>query len=208
MIPNPLSSATIPAFQGLPARLFHMGKRPQVIGLAGKAGSGKDTVAALLRMRGYERRAMADALREEVSDAASRRESADFLDDDLLPLFRFGAVTRENIYGKPTLNHIRRILQQWGMARRAQDPLYWIQRVAEELTTDGYFVISDIRFANEAQFVRNLGGRVWLVKGRGGIDGDHVSENIDFECDEEIDNGGSIYQLAEAVTATLKRAIE
>lgn len=210
MLPNPLVSIEEALRQrGLPQRLFHMSKRPQIVGLAGKAGAGKDTVAALLRMRGYERRALADPIREEVSDAAAKREAPEGMNDRLAVLFRMGALCPKGIYGKPTPSHVRRILQWWGTEyRRAQDPYYWIQRVAETIYPDGYFSISDIRFANEAQFIRKMGGQVWLVKGRGGIDSDHISEKMDFEHDEEINNAGSIYELAESVSAALKRAIQ
>lgn len=56
------------------------------------------------------------------------------------------------------------MLQHLGMAMRAHDPAYWITRLAirvEELLPD-VLLIPDVRFRNEAEWVKNQGGR--LVK--------------------------------------------
>ena len=203
--PNPR-----PSFPVRPRPTLEIARRqPFVIGLAGRMGSGKDTVAALLRMRGYDRRAFADALRQEVRDAVGAREAPSALPIGLVAKIRAGVLTSAMVDQKPMLDDMRRLLQFWGTEyRRSQDPEYWIQRLAESLTTGRYYAISDVRFANEAEFVRRMGGKVWMITGRrgdGGIKG-HSSERLDFDADATIDNSGTIYDLAVAVTREIAKA--
>jgi hypothetical protein len=192
-----------------PCPVIEMPQRPRVIGLAGRMGAGKDTVAALLRMRGYERIAFADALKAEVVAAIESRSFPEILwkeHPDIAAIIHTGAATPESVTTRPYLSWMRVLLQWWGTEyRRTQDPLYWIQRLAESVHSEHYSV-SDVRFANEAGFIQSIGGEVWLVHGRttsGGIEG-HASEALTGVVpDKTIDNSGSLYDLAVAVTGAL-----
>lgn len=132
-----------------------------VLGLAGHAGSGKDTVADHLVARyGFEKFAFSDSLYREVS-VAFNLESEDLLRDrwtkeepiELLSLIQcsdlaFREVAEQQISilrttrGMITLPSAvlplspRQILQWWGTEyRRAQDPDYWVKKTAEWLAT-------------------------------------------------------------------------
>lgn len=123
-----------------------------LIGLAGQARCGKDTVADyLVRSYGFVKFAFSDALYFEVSQAFGvsieflRGESKD-VESSLLALkncmdsefVRIAGplVSAENPDTFGTLEEFpispRRILQWWGTQyRRAQDPQYWIKKAAQ-----------------------------------------------------------------------------
>ncbi|WP_460874805.1 deoxynucleotide monophosphate kinase family protein [Paralcaligenes ginsengisoli] len=64
----------------------------------------------------------------------------------------------------------REIMRWWGTEyRRAKHPTYWLDKANESIDAAarrGFrrIVITDVRFANEADFVRGLGGQVWMIK--------------------------------------------
>jgi hypothetical protein len=179
---------------------------PRVIGLAGKMGVGKDTVAAMLRMRGYKRLGFADCLRHEVAQAIKERNPPAGLHPEFAAMIRKGRFTEREVYAKPTGDTMRTLLQYWGTEfRRANDPLYWIDKMA--ICAYDNYVISDLRFANEADWVREQGGKVWLITGR--MEGwarsndPHESEQINLVADIVIDNNASMYELAGRVVDAL-----
>ncbi len=100
--------------------------------LLGKAGSGKDTVAAYLASAyGFKRYAFADKIRE--------------VGRDLFPeYFREG--------GKP-----RRLLQDLGQKMRELDPDCWTNYVLRRLEVDGRVVITDCRFLREVDLAGRSG---------------------------------------------------
>ncbi len=75
----------------------------------------------------------------------------------------------------------RQIMQWWGTEyRRKQNPRYWTQAMLArlvQLQRMGYsrFVVTDVRFENEADMVHAAGGLIWQVT-RPGIDGTSTAE--------------------------------
>jgi hypothetical protein len=187
-----------------------------IIGLTGLAGSGKDTVAALLAMRGFARYAFADALRKEVIHALAdpgQIEAIAQTHPDLAAMLR--AVTVNEVFAKPTPPAMRGLLQFWGTEyRRSQDPNYWVSKLMAQIDTDqaGHIpkqqycgapefsaAISDVRFPNEAEAIRERSGKIWRIVGRGGDAGTaHASESgqSEIRADEHLMNDGTVYDLA------------
>jgi hypothetical protein len=163
-----------------------------LIGTAGRARAGKDTVADyLVRAYGFTKFAFSDALYREVRDAfgideewlrdADTKDRAMF---DLVPNrcndLVFTAILLDYLHSKypgvpekelPAYPLSPRVtLQLWGTEyRRAQDPDYWIKRAADWLKEHvalGHtrFVNTALRFANERAFIDNCGGSVWHVR--------------------------------------------
>lgn len=96
----------------------------------------------------------------------------------------------------------RQILQWWATEyRRAQNPLYWVQRFethSHELLSAGvqHIIVSDVRFADEVHCIRSQGAEIWRVV-RANLTPSstgHVSEvtGDEFSPDATIHNEGSI----------------
>ena len=198
-----------------------------IIGLTGAAGSGKDSVADILvAEHGFQRIAFAGCLYEEVStafnvpvDCLKIRETKEKLsfrlslghcmDGD------FARVVRDIRHGgNRPIGHSsipyspRQILQWWGTEyRRAQCKTYWIDKVRDRIlscATEQDWVVTDVRFQNEADLVQELGGQLGLVL-RPGVEPvvNHVSEEFWQTCSPDIviENDGTIDDLMADVCA-------
>lgn len=138
----------------------------RVIGLSGKAGHGKDTVAQVLLSLyedyGLQRRALADALKEDIADLLLQQDSG----WGLQVWQAVGQVDRLAFIN--AIKHepeIRSLLQAYGVAQRKARPDFWIQRLftwAEEQEVKA-LVVPDVRFTNEADAIRSKGGLVVRV---------------------------------------------
>ena len=72
---------------------------------------------------------------------------------------------RGEVFKKPTSDRARRVLQWWGTEyRRGQDPYYWLKSI--DLSPDGVVIVDDVRFPNEGDFLRGLGGCLLQITGR------------------------------------------
>jgi hypothetical protein len=128
-------------------------KKPlKIIGLSGKAGVGKDTIARLyLKRLEYLPIALADGVKEEA-------------------VARGLATYEEAFYTKPP--EVRTALQQLGteLGREVYGEDYWCRKLAARLKSIhdrwGFrkFVITDVRFPNEVHFVQQaLNGEVYRI---------------------------------------------
>ena len=154
-----------------------------VIGLAGRARAGKNTVAEILEAiePSFCQCAYADALRIEVIEAFNVSSDL-FNNDDLkerkdpaLAVVRCGDI--EFIERMTALGHNliaprtpREIMQLWGTEyRRNQRSDYWIDKLSQlihEKIKCGArkFVVTDVRFEDEAQLIKKMNGQVWLIQ--------------------------------------------
>ncbi|MFO0758712.1 MAG: hypothetical protein U0359_19625 [Byssovorax sp.] len=178
---------------------------PLILGICGKSGAGKDTIAAHLRDRhGFARVAVADRLKRLTVLAF------DFSDDQLwgsgrdLPDARFGLTPRE-------------IYQRMGDALRSIHPETlvrgWLADASVHLAAGVSVVCPDIRTPLEVAALRRAGGLLWRVRrGEGRLRGAaaaHLTETaLDdlSDPDEDLDNDGSIEALLAAADEALRRA--
>ena len=135
----------------------------KIIGLTGPAGSGKDTVRQML----------------EQNHHCTGLAFADPMRAMLAPLLDLCGVGNEWMTQRelkelpiPGLGQSYRVLAQrlgteWG---RSIDPDFWIKVAAASMAEvmnikgrDTVFVISDVRFDNEAQWVKDHGGVIWHI---------------------------------------------
>jgi len=166
----------------------------KLLGLTGPAAAGKDytfeTLAALYK--GVYRVSLADELRFEIQSV---------LNDG-----RDMAV----LWHKPYPEPVRWILQHYGTEyRRAGDPDYWVNKAEETIlgfTDDEVVVVTDIRFANEADMIWRNSGIVAEVRADemirrrrlgGPLPPSHTSEEIDFPVDAVIRNNDQLAIPAE-----------
>jgi hypothetical protein len=167
-----------------------------IIGLAGYARAGKDTVAQILvEERGFRRIAFADALRDMLAAL-----------DPYIGTTRLS--DRLNWHGWEATKadpEVRRLLQRLGTeaGRDVLGPDVWVDAAVRkmDLESEENYVVSDVRFPNELQAIRSY-GQVWRIERPGcePVNG-HVSETAldGARFDRVISNNGSIDDLAERV---------
>lgn len=168
-----------------------------LLGITGRANSGKDTVAHYLEAEyGFVPMAFADPLKEAAAAMFG------------VPIAWFHDRNRKE-----------QVIEQWEMSprhmaqrlgteavRHTFGPDFWIKRwLAEyrEMRASDHVVVTDVRFNNEAQAIRDLGGTVLHISRPGEITLDaaasaHASEaGVTFfsGTDKEIYNGGTIEDL-------------
>jgi hypothetical protein len=160
-----------------------------LVGITGKAGAGKDTIADYLETgHGFIRLSFASTLKAMMAAAGmpepARRENKE------LPVPGFGFTWREAA---------QRLGTEWG---RGLDQDIWVKLVEQRLRTEfqgSRVVLSDVRFENEAAMIRHLGGILLHVVGRAadlGANAAHASEaGVKFSFsggDRYIDNSGRL----------------
>lgn len=176
-----------------------------LLGLSGYAQSGKDTIGqALVRNYGFTRYAFADVLKEVVYRLNPVADIGDVRVQEIVD--DYGWEEAKNI------SEVRRLLQVMG-TEAGRDVLgtnIWVDTVLNRVRPTEDVVITDCRFPNEAQAVKNRGGHVVRVV-RAGVDAanDHPSEtSLDtWPFDMVVDNNGTLEDvdwIAESVYSTLK----
>lgn len=158
---------------------------PILLGLTGHANAGKDTVASILTIHaGASALAFADGVYQEVGRAFDVSPSAVLANRatkehpmSCLALHRcmdagFVAALPAHIQAEPfRVRSPRNILQWWGTEyRRAQSESYWTQSAEIRIRTiqaspnpPAGIVVTDVRFPNEAELIRRLGGFIWKI---------------------------------------------
>jgi len=182
-----------------------LGITPNIIGLTGYAQSGKDTLAKILVDNyGYRRVAFADKIREflyEVNPMVGCSPTGYLR--DLVNL-----VGWDNAKQEP---QVRRLLQDLGVgARKVFGDDFWVTQAFVGISPSEKIVITDVRFTNEAETIKqHSGAQVWRVK-RSGVSAvnTHVSETeMDgHPVDQIFVNNGSIEDLENLVNSRMKHA--
>ena len=105
-------------------------------------------------------------------------------------------------------------MQAWGTWRRSGDKLYWVRIVADWIDMQRamghvHLVVSDVRLPNEAQMLRDHGGRLVRVH-RPGLpalpadEAAHESERHEaIQADAEIHNDGDLHHLVDEVARVM-----
>ena len=161
------------------------------IGFCGLARAGKDTAAEAVRSLGWHRMAFADGVRTGLLSLNPTVDVTPLLDrwwkqvmfDNHVPLqFAVAEFGWEDVKSLP---EVRGLLQRYGdeAGRQIHGNACWVDyaRVKMEKirrTRDiSHFVLSDVRYVNEVDFIRNTGGDVWWVDRDGVERMPHASEN-------------------------------
>lgn len=165
--------------------MFEGIRLPRVVAFCGYAGCGKDTAADVLEIFGYKRIAFADALRAAVSEMF-----------DIPVEHMLDRKLKETPIDRPPYKSPREILQYVGTeGMRSYYPTIWVDKVRRAIDADPLqrYVITDWRFPNEGEFLKEIGAlRIRLD--RRGVDRKftHASEaHIEtMEVDGVIRNDG------------------
>lgn len=177
----------------------------RLIGIAGKAGSGKDTAGAhLVDRHGFDQYAFADPIRAMLGSLGAFPAS-DLVDRD----------TKEVVIGwlgKSPRQMAQTLGTEWG--RELVHPQLWVlmaQRRWEAAQAAGEdLVITDVRFENEVLWVKAQGGQVIALERSGAAAvSAHASEQFDISAvaDVVISNNGTIDELKSGVDNALAGAV-
>jgi len=161
-----------------------------IIGVSGKAGSGKDCLASyLVDKYNFIKLAFADELKIKCS-----------IDFDLSKEQMYGEL--KNAVDKRYNKTPREILQITGQFYRGIYANFWVDRCIDKVLPNKNYVISDIRFPNEYKAVSAYGGKIIRLE-RNSIfrksffgQGDVSETALDnFSFDSVIYNNSSIINL-------------
>lgn len=175
-----------------------MKQRPKLIGLYSPAPqSGKTTVAQYLNHQGYIRLSFAAPLKRMIRTFLLSLGYGPEAIEEYLTTGK-----EDQIPGiRATPRHLLQTLgTEWG--RTCIHPCVWLlcwQETANRyLKADIPVVCDDVRFPNEAELIRSLGGEVWqITRPSATTDTTHASEGAldTFTFDTEIGNTGSLSDL-------------
>lgn len=182
-----------------------------LIGLAGYARSGKDTLADyLVVFHDYKKIAFAEPMREALYR--------------LNPLITVSKVvgtplrTGVDVFGweelKETSPEVRGLMQRMGteVGREMFGEDFWVQQTMKRVAeVSGDCVVSDVRYPNEAQAIRDAGGIVIKIDRIGVKPANaHNSENAlnDFEFDIVLRNDGTLDEFVSMATSKLASVLQ
>jgi len=172
----------------------------RVIGFTGYAGAGKDEAADTLTAFGFKKLGFADPM----YDIALV----------LNPwLFRFGILFRLSWAVRALgwtrakkIPAVRRYLQTLGteVGRTFFGESVWVDFLARRMRSGGKYTVTNVRYPNEAELIRRMGGHIIRIErpGTGPANG-HSSEHQPIHADAVIFNAGTIRELRIQVAETV-----
>lgn len=181
-----------------------------ILGLLGNAGSGKDTVAKMLIDKGWLRMAFGDKLKQCLYALDPRVEFGPGQTGHLRDL-----VDAHGWDYCKAIPEVRSLLQRFGteVGRNTLSQGIWINAILEKLVSSRKthnIVVTDVRFANEAQALTMLGGRLVRVVRQKSVQPDaqwrqHISEKEAnaIRTDYIVDNNGDLDHLTVEVDRVL-----
>jgi len=137
-----------------------------IIGICGLIGSGKGTVGDILVEQGFTKVSFADKLKDGVATIFGwNREMLEGDTDES----RQWREQPDDFWSQETGRNItpRIVLQEFGTEcmRDGFDDSIWVSLLKKQmLDNPGDYVIPDVRFRNEQDMIRELGGEIWRVQ--------------------------------------------
>jgi hypothetical protein len=162
----------------------------KLIGLVSRAGGGKDQLAMFLQFEepSYKIKKFATKIKTICGVLCNvdptRFESQDFKKE----VSPFGGLTYRELLQKVGTESFRDVI----------DPDIWVKALFAEYNNRNW-IITDVRFPNEADEIRRRGGVLVRIKrdSKGSDFDQHTSETAlnDYQCDAFIDNNGTLEEL-------------
>lgn len=191
---------------GLPIYILRDGKmvpRIEVVGIAGYARAGKDTAAAwYVEEHGYTRMSFADPIRKALALINPSVEVIGLGNMSIQSHLRLSENMGSNGWEflKEHAPEIRGMLQRLGteVGREMFDTNFWVDYALDNAPDGSKIVFADVRFPNEADAIRALGGKVIRINrtGVGPVNG-HASETAmdDYPYDVILENVSDVEGL-------------
>jgi hypothetical protein len=165
--------------------------RPLVIGLNGEKECGKDTFYGLFAKykEGTERDAFADKLKVSAARALGYEfdTTQEYLEwADWMKTYGIVEVSDSRFAPEDKKISGREYLQFYGTEahREVFDTDFWIDLVLTQKRDSEILVVTDVRFPNEAEAIRSVGGQVW---------------RINRDCQRETDHHASEQRLPDSL---------
>ena len=173
-----------------------------VVALAGEKGSGKDTAARPLIEMGFTNVKLAGALKDMLRAYLRYRRCP----EDLIERMIDGDLkeTPSRYLNGRTPRHAQQTLgTEWG--RQMMHPRFWIDAVTDHVESLDRFVITDVRFLNEGEYVRQeLGATLFRVERP---DGWRTTDNHSSETEiARIQVDGTLINIAPSAAEFQRRA--
>jgi hypothetical protein len=182
-----------------------IGVKMKVLAISGWKGSGKDTLANyLIEDHGFKRIAFADPLKDAVAkEFGIPREWCDDPHFKERPLFQYPVQARDWFSKNITFFMANELVSTFwtpralcilkGSTMRSVDPDYWVKQAVAQMKPDGKYVITDLRYRNEATTLRQCVGEalttVRINRFADSPSSDPSERDLDvFEFDQYIDN--------------------
>jgi hypothetical protein len=159
----------------------------KLIALTGAAYSGKSTIAAELSEHGYVRKKFSQTLKNMLLQIPGVTEEMTEGSLKEVPQSLFG--------GKTPRYAMQSLGTEWG-----RDTIFnriWLESWKRSISGMNNVVVEDLRFPNEAELIRELGGEIWRVTRPNHIGVGHSSETEMklISPDLVIKNEGSLQDL-------------
>ncbi len=159
-----------------------------IIAFTGKKFSGKSTACSILKDKGYIEINFADPLKK-LASQLSGIPLEDFYNPELKEIEQrvyLGEVGGHTVYA----NSIRHALQYLGTnIFRAKDKNHWVNQFKSTIDPTKDYVCGDLRFLNEYECIKELGGTIININRLGLSNVDtHISENVELPHDYMILN--------------------
>lgn len=206
--PDEDERAFLDAYASLTGGTVH---RTVIVGLHGVAQSGKDTAGSFLITReGFERIAFADVMRNALLAldplVTVKVTAPKWHGGEVTDYRRLSQLIEERGWdrAKTEVPEVRQLLQRFGTeaGRMVHGEDVWVDLALAAVKLGGRYVVTDVRFANEAEAIRKLGGEVWRIT-RPGVESvnAHVSDAglPDALIDRTIANDGTRADLRKRV---------
>ena len=165
-----------------------------IIGITGKAGSGKDTLASYLESQGFIKLSFGSAVKDIVSIVTGwPRDFVEGINEE--------RQLRETLIHPEYNKTCREMMQFIGtdLFRKQLNDNIWVNIIKNKIESDkinNKFVITDVRFDNEAQMIKSIGGNIIQINRQNIHQLNHISENgITIDVDYIIENNGTISDL-------------
>ena len=164
----------------------------KIIGISGKKGSGKDTFAQFLK---EELEKQLGKTVKVDSFAANLKQCCALISGQPNYLFN-NQNMKDNKAGFLNLTN-RELMQKFGDLTRSLDKDIWIKSLFSKYIDNPpeYLIISDVRFKNEADHIKDIGGILIRIESDRVISDYHISEiELDnyFKFDLKITNNKSV----------------
>ena len=190
-----------------------------LVGICGKMRHGKDTAASFLVERGYTNLAFADSVRDGLLKldpiVVARQGSNGITNDPDVPITWLNRLSKlVDAVGwdeAKKSEDVRHHLQYFGteVCRNMFGADCWIKQVDKKIQDleqfakaakmpPPCFVISDVRFPNEGEYIKSLGGIIlWVENPRIDTNVSHASEKMAVAqmADCKIENSGTLHEL-------------